>query len=68
MSSESNKRLAKNTVILYLRMFLIMAIGLYTSRVVLRVLGVEDFGVYNAVGGFVRNVYVRMALLRRTMY
>lgn len=53
MSSESNKRLAKNTVILYLRMFLIMAIGLYTSRVVLRVLGVEDFGVYNAVGGFV---------------
>ncbi len=50
---ESNKRIAKNTLLLYLRMFLLMGISLYTSRVVLDVLGVEDFGVYNVVGGLV---------------
>lgn len=51
--SENNKRIAKNTIILYFRMLLIMAVTLYTSRVVLNVLGVEDYGIYNAVGGFV---------------
>lgn len=50
---ESSKRIAKNTIILYVRMFFLMAISLYTSRVVLEALGVEDFGLYNAVGGFV---------------
>lgn len=49
----NNKRIAKNTLMLYFRMFLMMAITLYTSRVVLEVLGVEDFGIYNVVGGIV---------------
>lgn len=52
-ASANNKRIAKNTLLLYVRMLFLMAIGLYTSRVVLRVLGVEDYGVYNVVGGFV---------------
>ena len=52
-TAENNKRIAKNTMLLYMRMFLMMAISLYTSRVVLRVLGVEDFGIYNVVGGVV---------------
>lgn len=51
--AENNKRIAKNTMFLYLRMFLIMGVTLYTSRVVLQVLGVEDFGIYNVVGGIV---------------
>lgn len=49
----SNKRIAKNTLMLYLRMFLTMAISLYTSRVVLSTLGIEDYGTYNVVGGVV---------------
>lgn len=51
--SENNKRIAKNTLFLYFRTFLIMLISLYTSRVVLNVLGVEDYGIYNVVGGVV---------------
>ena len=55
MSTESanNKRIAKNTLLLYFRMFFMMAIGLYTSRVILDKLGEVDFGIYNVVGGFV---------------
>ena len=53
MPSENTRRIAKNTVMLYIRMLLIMAVTLYTSRVVLNVLGVEDFGIYNVVGGLV---------------
>lgn len=49
----NGKRIAKNTLLLYVRMIVIMLISLYTSRVVLRVLGVEDFGIYNVVGGVV---------------
>lgn len=49
----NNKRIAKNTVFLYIRMLITMGVSLYTSRVILRVLGVEDFGVYNVVGGVV---------------
>ena len=52
-TSENNKRIAKNTAMLYIRMLLIMAVTLYTSRVVLEVLGVEDFGIYNVIGGVV---------------
>lgn len=52
-TTENNKRIAKNTAMLYIRMLLIMAVTLYTSRVVLEVLGVEDFGIYNIVGGVV---------------
>ena len=52
-SSTNNKRIAKNTIMLYARMIIFMVVSLYTSRVVLNSLGVEDFGVYNVVTGFV---------------
>lgn len=48
-----NKRIAKNTLILYCRTMIIMLITLYTSRVILQVLGVDDYGIYNVVGGIV---------------
>lgn len=51
--AANNNRIAKNTLFLYGRMILIMAVSLYTSRVVLATLGTEDFGIYNVVGGFV---------------
>lgn len=51
--SDNHKRIAKNTLMLYLRMFIILIVGLYTSRVVLNVLGVSDYGLYNVVGGIV---------------
>lgn len=50
---SDNKRIAKNTILLYFRMFLMMAITLYTSRVILEVLGVDDYGIYNVLAGFV---------------
>lgn len=50
---SNNKRIAKNTLLLYVRMLLTMGISLYTSRVVLATLGETDFGIYNVVGGFV---------------
>lgn len=52
-TSANNKRIAKNTLLLYIRMLLTMLVSLYTSRVVLNTLGVEDFGIYNVVGGIV---------------
>ncbi len=52
-TSQNNKRIAKNTLLLYVRMLFMMAVNLYTSRVVLNALGVEDFGIYNVVGGVV---------------
>ena len=52
-TSDNNKRIAKNTLLLYFRMLLTMVVSLYTSRVVLGALGVEDFGIYNVVGGVV---------------
>lgn len=48
--STGNKKIAHNTIALYIRMIVQMLIGLYTSRVVLQVLGVDDFGIYNVVG------------------
>lgn len=51
--SANTKRIAKNTLMLYVRMLFGMVVSLYTSRVVLNVLGVEDFGIQGAVGGFV---------------
>ncbi len=50
---SSNRRIAKNTVMLYIRMLLSMVVSLYTSRVVLNTLGVEDYGIYGVVGGVV---------------
>lgn len=52
-SNENNKRIAKNTLMLYFRMILTTLVSLYTSRVVLNTLGVEDYGTYNVVGGAV---------------
>lgn len=52
-SQNNNKRIAKNTLLLYARMILLMLISLYTSRVILNVLGVDDYGIYNVVGGVV---------------
>lgn len=49
----NNKRIAKNTMLLYVRMLFLMLISLYTSRVVLNALGVDDYGIYNVVGGVV---------------
>ncbi len=51
--AQNNKRIAKNTLLLYMRMLFMMAVSLYTSRVILHTLGVEDFGIYNVVGGVV---------------
>lgn len=51
--SENSRRIARNTLLLYFRMFLLMLIGLFTSRVVVRTLGIDDYGVYNVVGGVV---------------
>lgn len=52
-TAENNKRIAKNTLLLYFRMLLTMVVSLYTSRIVLQALGVDDFGIYNVVGGVV---------------
>ena len=51
--SSSTSRIAKNTLLLYFRMLLTMGVSLYTSRVILNALGVEDYGIYNVVGGVV---------------
>lgn len=53
MTQSNNKTIAKNTLFLYFRMMFTMLISLYTSRVVLQVLGVDDYGIYQAVGGIV---------------
>ena len=53
VESENNKRIAKNTIYLYIRMILVMAVSLYTSRAVLKILGVSDYGVYNVLGGII---------------
>lgn len=52
-NSSNNKRIAKNTIVLYLRMLFTMAVSLYTTRVILAQLGVDDYGIYNVVGGLV---------------
>lgn len=57
VSSQNTHKIAKNTFMLYIRMLLTMLVALYTSRVVLEVLGVEDFGIYNVVGGIVTIVF-----------
>lgn len=49
----NNTRIAKNTVLLYFRTLFVMFISLYTSRIILRILGVDDFGIYQVVGGIV---------------
>ncbi|HBQ0422674.1 TPA: hypothetical protein L7I76_005085, partial [Klebsiella aerogenes] len=62
MTAENNKRIAKNTIMLYMRMILIMIVSLYTSRILLEALGVADLGVYSIIAGviilfgFIQNV------------
>lgn len=51
-TSANNKRIAKNTILLYFRMILLMLIGLFTSRVILHALGVEDYGINSVIAGF----------------
>lgn len=51
--TSNNKRIAKNTLLLYVRQILVMGVGLYTVRKILEVLGVEDYGIYNVVSGAV---------------
>ena len=53
MSSVNSKQIAKNTIFLYIRMLLLLAVSLYTSRVILKVLGIDDYGIYQSVGGIV---------------
>ena len=52
-TAENNKRIAKNTIALYFRTFITMLVGLYTGRVMLQALGVDDFGINNVVAGIV---------------
>ena len=52
-NSQNNKRIAKNTIFLYIRMLLTMGVSLFTSRVILQTLGVEDYGIYSVVGGII---------------
>lgn len=56
--SPNNKRIAKNTMLLYFRTMFTMVVTLFTSRIVLDSLGVEDYGIYNVVGGVVAMLYV----------
>jgi len=53
MQANNSTKIAQNTIYLYVRMLILMLVSLYTSRVVLRILGVEDYGIYNVVGGIV---------------
>lgn len=52
-TSENNKRIAKNTLMLYMRTFITMCISLYTGRIMLQALGVDNYGINNVVGGIV---------------
>ena len=52
-TQSNNKRIAINTIMLYFRMFLTMGVSLFTSRIILQSLGVDDYGIYNVVAGFV---------------
>lgn len=60
---SDNSRIAKNTLLLYLRQLLVLVVSLYTSRVVLATLGVSDYGIYNVVGSVVTMfVFIRSAM------
>lgn len=65
--ASDQKRIAKNTMFLYMRMILVMLISFYTSRVVLENLGIEDFGIYNIVGSVVVSfAFVQNSLMSST--
>ena len=52
-NQSNNKRIAKNSIFLYIRTMIIMVVTLFTSRIILQSLGVDDYGIYNEVGGIV---------------
>ena len=52
-TQANNRRIARNTIALYIRMFCSMVISLFTSRIILDSLGISNYGIYNVVGGFV---------------
>lgn len=62
-NSTNSKRIAKNTLVLYIRTIISLCISLYTSRVVLCILGIENYGIYNIIGGFV----ALFAIISQTM-
>ena len=62
-NSNNNKRIAKNSLLLFIRMLFSMAVSLYTTRAILEILGITDFGIYNVVGG----VIVFFGFLNQTM-
>ena len=67
MSDSSNSRIAKNTFVLYIRTIIILVISLYTSRLVLKALGVVDLGIFNVVGGVVSLMsFMRISLTKST--
>lgn len=53
MNNTSNKRIAKNTILLYIRMIFLILVQLYTVPIILKTLGIEDYGIYNVIGGIV---------------
>jgi len=64
---SDNKRIAKNTILLYLRLLFSMAVSLYTSRVILNTLGIIDYGIYNVVGGIVSMfIFLNSAMVTST--
>lgn len=66
-NSIKKKRIVKNTLMMYIRMFITMCISFYTSRLIIQALGVSDFGIYNVVGGMVTLfTFVNMAMLAAT--
>lgn len=66
-STSDNKRIAQNTILLYIRTVIVLVISLYTSRLILKALGVDDLGIYNVVGGIVLLMgFFRNALARAT--
>lgn len=72
-TSDNNKRIARNTLLLYIRMIFTMGVTLYTSRVILNTLGVEDYGIYNVAGGVISmfsfiNVAIGTGTLRYITY
>ena len=56
MSTSNEKRLARNIIIMYIRMGIIMMITIYSSRILLKTLGIEDYGTYNLVGSIIAMV------------
>lgn len=67
MSNQNSERIAKNTGFMFIRMLVVVGVGLFTSREVLRVLGVDDFGIYNLVGTIVvMFIFLQVALNNAT--